>query len=251
MSSLTTLLTSINSSRIISSTLQAASSMSSLSISGSSASSFASSISSPSLSGMGSVGATGANFFLFFERPMPLTFGIGRPVERTKERVRTRIGAVHGDMGRGCTAPATGRVHLRPRGCARPQERKSDRFSLVNHRERLPMLVREESGFQLPLLVACLPVRQPQSTVYFQLNHCPLFVRRSSRVRAPDGVGGVCSGGAWRRLNRPARLLTRRSITGAVRPVAHTGSTASGGSWMTHGDDMWRSRNTSCRMNVE
>ena len=54
----------------------------------------------------------------------------------------------------------------------------------------------------------------------------PLFVRRSARVRAPDGVGGVCSGGAWRRLNRRARLLTRRSITGAVRPVAHTEPTA-------------------------
>ena len=32
-----------------------------------------------------------------------------RPVGRTAERfrIRTRIGAVHGDMGRGCTAPAT------------------------------------------------------------------------------------------------------------------------------------------------
>ena len=68
----------------------------------------------------------------------------GRPVERTTERFRTRIGAVHGDMGRGCTAPATGRVYLRPRGCARPQERKSDRLSWVNHRELLPMLVREK-----------------------------------------------------------------------------------------------------------
>ena len=55
---------------------------------------------------MGSVGATGANVFLFFVRPMPLTFGInGRPVERTTERFRTRIGTVLGDMGRGCTAP--------------------------------------------------------------------------------------------------------------------------------------------------
>ena len=78
-------------------------------------------------------------------------------------------------------------------------------------------------------------------TVYFQLgqlswasslrNKRPglsgTFVRRSSRVRAPGGVGGVCSGGAWRRINWRARLLTRRrSITGAVRPVAHTESAA-------------------------
>ena len=57
----------------------------------------------------------------------------GRPVERTTERFRTRIGAVHGDMGRGCTAPATGRAHLCPRGCGRPQERQSGRL----HRRKL------------------------------------------------------------------------------------------------------------------
>ena len=47
----------------------------------------------------------------------------GTPVQRTTERFGTRIGAVHGDMGRGCTAPAAGRAYLCPRGCAGPQER--------------------------------------------------------------------------------------------------------------------------------
>ena len=53
----------------------------------------------------------------FAERQLRLGLGVdeaipetrdrfGRPVERTTERFRTRIGAVHGDMGRGCTAPA-------------------------------------------------------------------------------------------------------------------------------------------------
>ena len=62
----------------------------------------------------------------------------GRPVERTTERFRTRIGAVHGDMGRGCTAPATGRAHLCPRGCGRPQERQSGRLHRRNIVSRLP-----------------------------------------------------------------------------------------------------------------
>ena len=61
----------------------------------------------------------------------------GRPLERTTERFRTRIGAVHGDMGRGCTAPATGRAHLSPRGCGRPQERQSDRLQRRNIVSRL------------------------------------------------------------------------------------------------------------------
>ena len=64
----------------------------------------------------------------------------GRPVERTTERFRTRIGAVvHGDMGRGCTAPATGRAHLSPRGCGRPQERQSERLHRRNIASRLPV----------------------------------------------------------------------------------------------------------------
>ena len=65
----------------------------------------------------------------------------GRPVERTTERFRTRIGAVHGDMGRGCTAPATECAHLSPRGCRRPQERQSDRLHRRNIVSRLPVLI--------------------------------------------------------------------------------------------------------------
>ena len=72
---------------------------------------------------LSSVGATGANLFRFFLRPVPLTFGIGRPVERTKGRFKTRICAVHDDMGRGCTAPATGRAQNSQRGRVGPQER--------------------------------------------------------------------------------------------------------------------------------
>ena len=70
----------------------------------------------------------------------------GRPMERTTEPSRTRIGAVHpavhGEMGRGCTAPATGRApHLSPRGCRRPQERQSGRLHKRNIVSRLPVLV--------------------------------------------------------------------------------------------------------------
>ena len=82
---------------------------------------------------------------LVVERAIPETRDAsGTPVERTKERSRTRIGAEHEDMGRAGTAKVLSHTHLNPRGRGVPPERKSDRFSWVNHRERLPMLVREK-----------------------------------------------------------------------------------------------------------
>ena len=41
---------------------------------------------------------------------------IGRPVERTQARLRTRFGAVHEGVGRGGTAQDPGHTHLNPRG---------------------------------------------------------------------------------------------------------------------------------------
>ena len=69
---------------------------------------------------------------------------LGRPAERTKARSRVRIGAVHEVVDRGGTAQVLSHTHLNPRGRGVPQERKSGRLSWVNHRERLPMLIREK-----------------------------------------------------------------------------------------------------------
>ena len=54
-----------------------------------------------------------------------------RPAERTKARLRVRIGAVHEHEGvdRGGTAQVLSHTHLNPRGRGVPPERKSDRPS--------------------------------------------------------------------------------------------------------------------------
>ena len=58
--------------------------------------------------------------------------------------LRVRIGAVHDEgVDRGGTAQVLSHTHLNPRGRGVPPKRKSGRLSWVNHRERLPMLVRE------------------------------------------------------------------------------------------------------------
>ena len=67
-----------------------------------------------------------------------------RPAERTKARLRVRIGTVHEGVDRGGTAQVLSHTHLNLRGRGVPPERKSDRFSWVNHRERLPTLLREQ-----------------------------------------------------------------------------------------------------------
>ena len=69
---------------------------------------------------------------------------LGRPTERTNERLRVRFGAVHEGVDRGGTAQVLSHTNLNPRGRGVPPERKSHRFSWVNYRERLPMLVREK-----------------------------------------------------------------------------------------------------------
>ena len=69
---------------------------------------------------------------------------LGRPAERTKVRLRVRIGAVHEGVDCGGTAQVLSHNDLNPRGRGEPPERKSDRLSWVNHRERLPVLVREK-----------------------------------------------------------------------------------------------------------
>ena len=59
---------------------------------------------------------------LVVERATPETRdGSGTPVERTKERLRTRIGAVHEDMGRAGTAQVLTHTHPNPRGHRAPQ----------------------------------------------------------------------------------------------------------------------------------
>ena len=59
---------------------------------------------------------------LVVERATPETRDAsGSPVERTKERLRTRIGAVHEDMGRACTAQVLTHTHPNPRGHRAPQ----------------------------------------------------------------------------------------------------------------------------------
>ena len=60
---------------------------------------------------------------------------LGGPAERTKARLRVRIGAVHEGVDRGGTAQVLSHTHINPRGRGVPQERKSDRFPWVNHRE--------------------------------------------------------------------------------------------------------------------
>ena len=47
----------------------------------------------------------------------------GTPVQRTTERFGTRIGAVHGDMGRGCAYQGAKRDYLRQLAHGVPQER--------------------------------------------------------------------------------------------------------------------------------
>ena len=63
----------------------------------------------------------------------------GRPVERTKARLRTMIGALHKGLGRGCTAQAAGRAHSSQRGRGRPQERTDGSFTCQNHRAPVPI----------------------------------------------------------------------------------------------------------------
>ena len=53
---------------------------------------------------------------------------LGRPAERTKARLRVRIGAVHEGVDRGGTAQVLSHTHLNPRGRGVPPERKSDRL---------------------------------------------------------------------------------------------------------------------------
>ena len=63
---------------------------------------------------------------------------LGRPRERTKARLRVRIGAVHEGVDRGGTAQVLSHTHLSLRGCGRPQERKSDRLHWRFFVSRLP-----------------------------------------------------------------------------------------------------------------
>ena len=51
---------------------------------------------------------------------------LGRPAERTKVRLRVRIGAVHEGVDRGGTAKVLSHTHLNPRGRGEPSERKPD-----------------------------------------------------------------------------------------------------------------------------
>ena len=82
---------------------------------------------------------------LFGEKAIPETRDrLGGPAERTKARLRVRIGAVHEGVDRGGTAQVLSHTHLNPRGRGVPPERKSHRFSWVNRRKRLPVLVREK-----------------------------------------------------------------------------------------------------------
>ena len=76
---------------------------------------------------------------------------LGRPRERTKARLRVRIGAVHEGVDRGGTAQVLSHTHLNPRGRGRPQERKSDTFPCFFHRERLPGLVFGVTSVKFPL----------------------------------------------------------------------------------------------------
>ena len=54
---------------------------------------------------------------------------LGGPAERTKARLRVRIGAVHEGVDCGGTAHVLSHTHPNPRGRGVPPERKSDRFS--------------------------------------------------------------------------------------------------------------------------
>ena len=53
---------------------------------------------------------------------------VGGPAERTKARLRVRIGAVHEGVDRGGTAHVLSHTRLNPRGRGVPPERKSDTF---------------------------------------------------------------------------------------------------------------------------
>ena len=73
---------------------------------------------------------------------------LGGPAERTKARLRVRIGAVHEGVDLGGSALIIRNTHLNPRGRGVPQERNSDRLSWVNHRERLPALSSQKRCFR-------------------------------------------------------------------------------------------------------
>ena len=53
---------------------------------------------------------------------------LGRPVERSKARLRVRIGAAQEEVDRGGTVQVLGHADLNPRGRGVPPERKSDTF---------------------------------------------------------------------------------------------------------------------------
>ena len=76
---------------------------------------------------------------------------LGRPAERTKARLRVRIGAVHEGVDRGGTAQVLSHTHLNPRGRGVPPERKSDRlvhiFTVSDFRD----WSERKGGFGLPL----------------------------------------------------------------------------------------------------
>ena len=81
-------------------------------------------------------------------------------------------------------------------------------------------------------MVTCLPARhQPRPQFPFRGYNTPvepLQVPRSTRVRAPDGVGGICGGGAWWRLNRRAQAAARAQVR---QPTYYVSCSIAWGIW--------------------
>ena len=67
---------------------------------------------------------------------------------------------------------------------------------------------------RMVLLVTCRAHTRPASPVHIDFSSTSQFVRRSTRARAADGVGGGCGGGAWRRCNQRARARRDRKRRG-------------------------------------
>ena len=141
---------------------------------------------------------------------------LGAYAERTNSKLNTRFGAVHGGKGRGGTGRVPKHTHLSRHGRGVPQERGSHRFP-ANHRERLPMLVREKSGLGLALPKAGVPWSVVFLVRLKTLNTTRPLVpgRRCARKKIWPYVSVLCSrlrlqsAARGARQQRPSQSATR------------------------------------------
>ena len=84
----------------------------------------------------------------------PRTLTMGSPVRGARTNGLTQPGPWYGAVDGAHHGEDGTQDHPHAPACVEPTRAADDRFCCPNHRARLPMLVREESGFQLPLVLA-------------------------------------------------------------------------------------------------